>query len=122
METGIKAGSFVERTVDLLTGIGSVILVHSDKEIIDADVAKMWVTLFACISSLWLKIRVVFGLHAIYRATSYLFALLFGRSLWHRREIEKKNELFEYEKSGALFTAVSQRHLSGILVNEGDEC
>jgi hypothetical protein len=41
METGIKAGSFVERTVDLLTGIGSVILVHSDKEIIDADVAKM---------------------------------------------------------------------------------
>jgi biotin carboxylase len=77
METGIKVGSRVERTVDLLTGIGSVILMHSDATVLGADVAKI-------------------------------------------REMEKNNELFEYERSGAMFTAVSQRHLSEILVQEGN--
>lgn len=78
METGIKVGSHVERTVDLLTGIGSVILMHSDRAILDADIARI-------------------------------------------RDMEVNNELFEYEKAGAMFTAVSQRHLSEIIVQEGDE-
>jgi len=78
METGIRVGSWVERTVDLLTGIGSVILMHSDGRILEADIATI-------------------------------------------RRMEKENELFEYEKSGALFTAASQRHLSEIIVQEGDE-
>jgi len=38
METGVKPGSFVDYTVDLLTGIGSVILMHSDKEVLDRDI------------------------------------------------------------------------------------
>lgn len=78
METGIKIGSYVERTVDLLTGIGSVILMHFDKAILDADIARV-------------------------------------------REMEKNNELFEYERSGAMFTAASQRHLSEIIIQEGEE-
>ncbi|KAL7535048.1 hypothetical protein ACHAXR_009051 [Thalassiosira sp. AJA248-18] len=78
METGIKVGSYVERTVDLLTGIGSVILMHSDQRILDADISTI-------------------------------------------REMEKNNELFEYERASAMFTAVSQRHLSEIIVQEGDE-
>jgi len=78
METGIKVGSFVERTVDLLTGIGSVILMHSDKKILDADIATI-------------------------------------------RAMEKKNELFLYERPRTLLSAVSQRHLSEIMVSEGEE-
>ncbi len=78
METGIKCGSYVDRTVDLLTGIGSVILMHGDKDILEADIEKI-------------------------------------------RQMERNNELFVYEKSGAMFTAVSQRRLSEIIVQEGDE-
>jgi len=78
METGIKVGSWVERTVDLLTGIGSVILMHSDKQMLDRDIARI-------------------------------------------RQVENNNELFEYERSGAMFTAASQRHLSEIIVQEGDD-
>lgn len=78
METGIKVGSYVERTVDLLTGIGSVILMHSDEKTLEADISAI-------------------------------------------RDMENNNELFEYERPGALFTAVSQRHLSEIIVQEGDE-
>jgi biotin carboxylase len=80
METGIKVGSYVERTVDLLTGIGSVILMHNDADVLENDVARI-------------------------------------------REIERNNELFVYERPGAMFSAVSQRHLSEIIVDEheGDE-
>lgn len=77
METGIKIGSFVERTVDLLTGIGSVILMHSDKDILEADIAKI-------------------------------------------REIEVKNELFEYERPGAMIRAASDLNLMEVAVNTGD--
>lgn len=77
METGIKVGSYVERTVDLLTGIGSVILLHDDEEVLQRDIATI-------------------------------------------REIEKSNELFEFERPGAMFTAASQRHLSEIIVEEGE--
>ena len=78
METGIKVGSQVEHTVDLLTGIGSVILLHEDEEVVKHDIAKI-------------------------------------------RDMEKNNALFEYERSGAMFTAASQRHLSEMIVVEGDE-
>mmetsp|Transcript_22510 Transcript_22510/g.45033 ORF Transcript_22510/g.45033 Transcript_22510/m.45033 type:complete len:968 (+) Transcript_22510:360-3263(+) len=77
METGIKIGSFVERTVDLLTGIGSVILMHSDKDILESDIAKI-------------------------------------------REIEVKNELFEYERPGAMIRAASDLNLMEVAVNTGD--
>ena len=78
METGIKVGSFVERTVDLMTGIGSVILMHSDKNILDADIKKI-------------------------------------------REMEKNNELFEYERSGAMIRAASERSIAMMMVREGNE-
>lgn len=39
LETGIKAGSKVDYTVDLFTGIGSVILMHKDPEILKRDIA-----------------------------------------------------------------------------------
>jgi len=38
LETGVKPGSKVEHTVDLFTCIGSVILIHEDKEILERDV------------------------------------------------------------------------------------
>ncbi len=76
METGIKVGSFVERTVDLLTGIGSVILMHEDESVLSADISRV-------------------------------------------REMELNNELFEFERPGAMLTNASQRHLSEIIV--GDE-
>lgn len=38
LETGVKKGSFVDYTVDLFTGIGSVILMHRDKKVLEADV------------------------------------------------------------------------------------
>lgn len=78
METGIKVGSQVEHTVDLLTGIGSVILLHEDEAVVKHDIAKI-------------------------------------------RNMERNNKLFEYERSGAMFTAASQRHLSEMIVEEGDE-
>lgn len=37
-ETGIKAGSEVDYTVDLFTGIGGVILMHPDQEVLQKDI------------------------------------------------------------------------------------
>ena len=39
LETGVRIGSKVDYTVDLFTCIGSVILMHHDKAILEADVA-----------------------------------------------------------------------------------
>ena len=41
LETGVRSGSVVDYTVDLFTGIGSVILMHHDKDILEADVARI---------------------------------------------------------------------------------
>lgn len=41
LETGVKAGSFVDYTVDLFTGIGSVILMHPDETIVEADMKRI---------------------------------------------------------------------------------
>jgi len=41
METAVKVGSMVDHTVDLFTGIGSVILEHHDKAVLEKDVAKI---------------------------------------------------------------------------------
>lgn len=38
LETGVKVGSFVDYTVDLLTNVGSVILMHEDQSIIEKEV------------------------------------------------------------------------------------
>ena len=38
LETGVKVGSEVTHTVDLLTGIGSVILMHSDPKVVQKDI------------------------------------------------------------------------------------
>jgi hypothetical protein len=38
LETGCKAGSKVERSVDLFTAVGSAILMHSDAEVLRKDV------------------------------------------------------------------------------------
>ena len=38
LETGVKPGSKVEYTVDLVTGIGSVILMHKDPEVLKRDI------------------------------------------------------------------------------------
>ena len=38
LETGIKAGSEVDYTIDLFTGIGSVILIHPDPEVLQRDI------------------------------------------------------------------------------------
>lgn len=38
LETGIKIGSKVTHTVDLVTGIGSVILMHSDPKVLQKDI------------------------------------------------------------------------------------
>jgi hypothetical protein len=75
METGIKVGSFVERTVDLLTGIGSVILMHEYVSVLNADISLI-------------------------------------------REMERNNELFEFERQGAMLTNASQKRLSQIIVGE----
>jgi hypothetical protein len=37
LETGVKKGTKVDYTIDLFTGIGSVILMHHDKEILEKD-------------------------------------------------------------------------------------
>lgn len=37
LETGVKVGSKVLHTVDLFTGIGSVILMHSDEKVLERD-------------------------------------------------------------------------------------
>ena len=41
LETGVRPGSEVDYTVDLFTGIGSVILMHRDKDTLEADVATI---------------------------------------------------------------------------------
>lgn len=41
LETGVSPGSQVDYTVDLFTGIGSVILMHRDAEVLDADVKRI---------------------------------------------------------------------------------
>jgi len=38
LETGVKVGTTVQHTVDLFTGIGSVILMHRDKDILDKEI------------------------------------------------------------------------------------
>jgi biotin carboxylase len=39
LETGVRHGTKVDYTVDLFTGIGSVILMHTDEEVVEKDVA-----------------------------------------------------------------------------------
>lgn len=41
LETGVSVGCQVEHTVDLLTSVGSVILLHEDEEVLKQDVAKI---------------------------------------------------------------------------------
>jgi hypothetical protein len=41
LQTGIKPGMEVERTIDLLTCVGQVILIHDDPAILEADVAAI---------------------------------------------------------------------------------
>merc|ERR1719356_1770382 len=41
LETGIEAGTKVERTVDIFTSAGSVILMHHDAEILEKDMATI---------------------------------------------------------------------------------
>jgi biotin carboxylase len=38
LETGVRPGSHVDYTIDLFTGIGSVILMHPDEEVLNRDV------------------------------------------------------------------------------------
>ena len=41
LETGVRPGSQVEHSVDLFTGIGSVVLMHSDPTVVEHDVARI---------------------------------------------------------------------------------
>eukprot|EP00529_Nitzschia_sp_RCC80_P006143 CAMPEP_0113487704 /NCGR_PEP_ID=MMETSP0014_2-20120614/25642_1 /TAXON_ID=2857 /ORGANISM="Nitzschia sp." /LENGTH=1036 /DNA_ID=CAMNT_0000381401 /DNA_START=102 /DNA_END=3212 /DNA_ORIENTATION=- /assembly_acc=CAM_ASM_000159 len=41
LETGVRPGSIVDYTVDLFTGIGSVILMHHDPAVLEADVERI---------------------------------------------------------------------------------
>lgn len=41
LETGVSVGSKVEHTIDLLTSVGSVIVMHSDEEVVKKDIAKI---------------------------------------------------------------------------------
>jgi biotin carboxylase len=41
LETGVRPGSFVDYTVDLFTGIGSVILMHQDEKILERDMNRI---------------------------------------------------------------------------------
>lgn len=41
LESGISSGTHVEHTIDLLTSIGSVIVMHSDEEVVKRDVARI---------------------------------------------------------------------------------
>jgi len=65
METGVAPGIQVEYTIDLVTCVGGAVLVHSDPEILEADVK--------CI-----------------------------------RDMEKNNELFEFEELGVMFKSNSK--------------
>ena len=64
LETGVKPGTHVDYTVDLFTGIGSVILMHPDQSVVEKDVARI-------------------------------------------REMEKENQLFEYETGKVLLKSAS---------------
>jgi biotin carboxylase len=64
LETGVKPGTFVDYTVDLFTGIGSVVLMHEDQVVVEQDVARI-------------------------------------------RQMEKENELFEFEAGNILFKSAS---------------
>ena len=41
METGVKVGSEVDHTVDPFTNIGSVMLMHTDKMILEEDISRI---------------------------------------------------------------------------------
>lgn len=41
LETGVKPGTHVDYTIDLFTGIGSVILMHRDPEVLEKDVERI---------------------------------------------------------------------------------
>lgn len=41
METGVRVGTFVDYTVDLFTGIGSVIVMHQDEDVLERDVRRI---------------------------------------------------------------------------------
>jgi hypothetical protein len=41
LETGVKPGSMVDYTIDLFTGIGSVILMHHDEQILEEDIKRI---------------------------------------------------------------------------------
>merc|ERR1712151_688671 len=41
LETGIRSGSKVERTVDIFTSVGSVILMHHHAEVLQQDIAAI---------------------------------------------------------------------------------
>lgn len=41
LETGVRQGTFVDYTVDLFTGIGSVILMHRDQKVLEDDVKRI---------------------------------------------------------------------------------
>ena len=64
LETGVREGTMVDYTVDLYTGIGSVVLMHHDPAVVEKDVARI-------------------------------------------REMEKENQLFEYETGNVLFKSAS---------------
>lgn len=64
LESGVGTGSHVEHTVDLVTSVGSVILLHHDENVVQNDIATI-------------------------------------------RQLEKNNELFDFEKSSVMMKAVS---------------
>ena len=71
LETGVSTGSHVEHTVDLLTSVGSVILLHEDESVVLKDIATI-------------------------------------------RELEKNNELFDFEKSSVLMKAASTMNFQNL--------
>jgi hypothetical protein len=77
LETGVKPGSFVDYTIDLFTGIGSVILIHQDKEILERDLNRI-------------------------------------------REMERANEIFEYEDSATVIPRSESASGLDMLVSSAD--
>ena len=41
LETGVRPGSMIDYTIDLFTGIGSVILMHHDEQILEQDIMRI---------------------------------------------------------------------------------
>ena len=41
LETGVRSGSIVDYTIDLFTGIGSVILMHKDQAVLEKDIRRI---------------------------------------------------------------------------------